>query len=144
MEQRLIPLFLDVDGVLNRWDDEPLSIRPDCADRLDRIVAACAPLYVVLSSSWRRDDDLYRMVRERFVIYDRTRTLASGGPRGDEIDEWLTRHPEFRPGIILDDEPDFHPYQQLVQADGKVGVTRANEQQVIHLVAEDRREIAQG
>ena len=126
-------LFLDVDGVLNTWDETPLqTINEECGRRLDRLIAECAPLYVVLSSAWRKYGDLYRFMRTRFVIHDRTPTLARDGIRGDEIDDWLRRHRYATNHAILDDnvEGQFHPHQHVFHVDGQVGLTDGDVERV--------------
>ena len=136
-------LFLDIDGVLNRWSDTPLqTINDELAGRLDRVLAECAPLYLVLSSAWRKYGDLYRFLRTRFVIYDRTPTLSRDGIRGDEIDDWLGRHPHATNYVILDDESEeeFHSHQheRLVRVDGRVGFSHADAERVRALIARGR------
>lgn len=113
-------LFLDMDGVVNRFEPGE-HILPELAARIDRIVEACAPLYVVLSSSWREDAHFYRLARERFVIYDKTPSFSN--VRGQEIAQWLEEHPEFDRYAILDDWNEFLPGQPLFSTQTNVGIT---------------------
>lgn len=53
---REVLLFLDVDGVANgheRHTNGYCGIRPDCAERLNRILNAVPEAQLVISSSWR-------------------------------------------------------------------------------------------
>ena len=115
-------IALDIDGVLNvdnpmdRMDEEKCIM-------FDKIVVEAAPLYVVLSSSWRKYPDLRSEVERRFVIHGRTPTLASDMLRGDELDDWLKRNRQFTRWAVLDDEDDFYDHQNLFQTDSEEGLT---------------------
>ena len=115
-------LFLDIDGVLaigspmGEMDADRIAI-------LERIVHECRPLYVVLSSSWRKYPDLREEVCRRIVIYSVTPTLPNEASRGDEIAEWLSKHDKFTAHAILDDDGDFHHGQPLFRTNPAVGLT---------------------
>ncbi len=118
-------LFLDVDGVCNdrrfvaahRWrgtygmvDRDKVALVNDVARRTGCLV--------VVSSTWRRDEDFRRCLRRRgaAVRYHRdwrTPRLDDGEPllRGREVEAWLTRNQVARYAIV-DDEDDFMPGQR--------------------------------
>jgi hypothetical protein len=73
---------------------------------------------VVLSSSWRKNEGGFKKVEELLKIkgfigeiIDATPTL--GGKRGNEIEEWLTKHDNIENYVIVDDESDFTDNQIL-------------------------------
>ncbi len=124
-------IFLDMDGVIAsprahmvrehvgdrdlRWID-PISLA-----LLNRLCTEHNAL-VVVSSVWRGDPGFREMFwRAGFTgaFHEdwRTRTEPMAGFRGDDIREWLARHPEVTQHVILDDETDFHPDQPLVVCD---------------------------
>ena len=104
-------LFLDIDGVLNSTETPVGEIEEQYARRLDHIVWQARPLYVVLSSTWRLIADLKRTVDQRFVIFGVTPDMGNGYTRGDEIEVYLDRHPQFTQYAILDDDTDFYGRQ---------------------------------
>ena len=105
-------VFLDLDGVVLS-EKSPLgqSMLPRLLNRLD-------PALFVLVSSLRRT-----MSREYATSGlalggwagqfhpDWSTRVAMGGNRGDEVREWLSRHPEATSWVILDDQRDYHPNQ---------------------------------
>ena len=131
-------LFLDIDGVLND-NSRPMDvIEEHMAAHVDRIVTDAAPLYVVLSSAWRKYSDLLPYVRQRFVIYSTTPTHRAGEPRGGEVEEWLNRNPDFTTYAILDDNNDFFDDQPLFRTEWNVGLTDEIADDVINHINTDR------
>ena len=66
---------------------------------------------IVLSSSWRLSKRCMTMLEEQLrpynlEIFDKTISDPTG-ERGDEIKEWLSRHPEVTHFVILDDDSDM-------------------------------------
>ncbi len=144
-------VFLDFDGVLNSmphlyaiektnkdkpyelWIDE--QIDPVAVERLNTLLERSGA-HVVISSTWRRIhhiDELRSMLTRRgFKYKDRvigttpTRWRDQEGVRqyrGDEIQEWLSGHPEVTAFVILDDESDMvHLVPKLVQTDSQIGL----------------------
>lgn len=122
-------LFLDVDGVLNHRaifvpsrTGGPLC--PDCIGLLRDVVRRTA-CRVVLSSTWRklehhvaqleaaggfpaRHDD-WRTIDLPVEMVDGL--IRNVHKRGDEIAEWLSRHPEVDRYAIVDDDDDMLPEQ---------------------------------
>jgi len=130
-------IFLDIDGVLNCtssfgkgtnhscWVIDPLLVA-----RLNRIVENVDDLTIVLSSSWRyaeakKQIDINALLREQgFIgnpvvertVLDNERVEDGFENRGDEIQLWLTNHPEVERFVILDDDDDMcHLMDHLVQ-----------------------------
>lgn len=126
-------IFLDMDGVLaspraflaqgdartheDRWID-------DIAVRHLSMVCTATQAFVVISSTWRigrtRANFVDLLGRHGFQgdIHMDWKTIDSNSRfRGDEVQEWLGRHPEVKRHVILDDETDYHPGQPLVRCD---------------------------
>lgn len=109
-------LFLDIDGVVNRRENYdrsrntgPYPIDSYCAFLVGRIQLQTG-CEVVLSSSWRHHPEGVQNVSERVVrLLDKTPYLP--GIRGDEVQAWLDKYPEFDKYAILDDDMDFYVYQ---------------------------------
>lgn len=125
-------LFLDMDGVIaspraymvreHVGDRDLRWIDPVAMGLLNRLVKE-HPVKIVVSSVWRGDPEFREMFKRagfKGEFHDdwRTRTdRGLGGFRGDDVNEWLARHPEVTHHIILDDESDFHHGQPLIKCD---------------------------
>ena len=109
-------LFLDIGGVVNKRENYdrskntgPYPIDSYCAFLVGRIQLQTG-CEVVLSSSWRHHPEGVQNVSERVVrLLDKTPYLP--GIRGDEVQAWLDKYPEFDKYAILDDDMDFYVYQ---------------------------------
>lgn len=141
-------LFLDIDGVCNSEDYAKqlyaerghggmIYIDPNAAAKVQRIIKETG-CQVVLSSSWRYDKHLIEIVKKDVCrLLDCTK--LSHGKRGNEVQDWLDRHPQVKQYAILDDDPDFLPHQWLFKTTWKCGITDEIAQAVIdHLTAGDR------
>lgn len=124
-------LFLDIDGVVNSRSttnfDQLYPIDPYMAFLVGKIQldTGCE---VVLSSSWRHHPDGVAAVEKRIVkIKDVTPTKDY---RGDEIIEWLKKHPGVERYAILDDDTDFHDWQPLFKTTFENGLTEEIAKQV--------------
>src|SRR3990167_11516949 len=106
-------LFLDIDGVINcatsnfKTDLWPL-------DRYMAFLVGKIVMYtdakVVLTSTWRNHPEGLAVVEKHIVpIFDKT--SGGGNIRGDQIKEWLDRHPDVERYAILDDDSDMLPEQ---------------------------------
>lgn len=122
-------IFLDIDGVLNHRavftpKTGPAVLCPKAVARFRRLVERSGAK-VVLSSTWRLGDPstcrYIAKLRSAGVLdhaHEDWRTvrlpwplgasIAIDGPcRGDEIAEWLSRHPEITAYVIIDDDSDM-------------------------------------
>lgn len=135
-------LFLDVDGVLNNigvFRDKrfgPIPLDHECIRRLHDVVRATG-CKIVLSSAWRGAPDLERKLAGdmvwkvfRTLGTKRTNPRHKDGStkrlwtkRGEEIAEWLSRHPEVERYAIVDDDSDMLPEQMpfFVQTSAETG-----------------------
>lgn len=130
-------IFLDIDGVLNH-KNSPLcgavfgidyTLLPLLKNILDQTGAK-----IVLSSSWRlsihprlRVKDALASIGAEFI--DCTKYL--GGPRANEIQEWLNRHPEVTDFIILDDDIDAEIVGHFFQTSMNYGLTEKHVKGII-------------
>ena len=116
-------IFLDVDGVLNsmkfdRWLQDHHMKQYYGYELLDQNallnlqdIVFVTGADIVLSSSWRLNDECCEQLRQQLLPYglrfiDKTACLRQED-RGEEIKEWLSRHPEVDHFVILDDEDEF-------------------------------------
>lgn len=133
-------VFLDIDGVLNchrtaiAFGGIPHTTARNGRAALDEVairliggIVRAAGAVIVLSSTWRKHSDWqdYGPALDLPII-DRTPSLA--GFRGQEIDDWLSRHPEVESFAIVDDDRDMTPEQMtfFVHTSGFDGFTWAN------------------
>lgn len=122
-------LFLDIDGVLNRYaSKEP--IEPDCVERLNQIVESTGA-GIVITSSWREWFTPWEMQQLldtagfRGDVIGETPILL-GQPRGAEIRAYLKDEPACR-FAILDDNPDLEGVEDhAVMTDEFEGVSDAD------------------
>lgn len=127
-------LFLDIDGVLNTKNF-------DCFDNrlLDRAKVVLINQFVikhdirvVISSTWRTWYEYEEMKSIFFYagfeqpdrIIGVTDCFSSF--RGDEIDDWLDKHPEVTHYAILDDGFDFYHYHQTIHPFWFEGITEVH------------------
>jgi len=101
-------VFLDIDGVLHPWQSNTLFHR-ECCLLYERIIRRTCAL-TVLSSTWRKYPDQIAMVENILKLLKLDPiygfTIDLGGDvesRGEEILEWLGRHPDVRNWIAIDD-----------------------------------------
>lgn len=138
MAESAAVIFLDMDGVLStprayvaqmdlphpdRWID-PVAVR------YLNVLCRAAGAAVVISSTWRLHETGDRfaanLARWGFAgaLHSDWRTKRLEGLRGDEVREWLSRHPEVQRHVILDDDADFYADQPLVLTDPDGGMMR--------------------
>lgn len=120
-------LFLDIDGVVNNYATMQrfngfIGINPDLAAKVQQIIKVTG-CKVVLSSTWRRDAKSRSHVRKHVCDFiDVTKSIGIGW-RGEEVKEWLSRHPGVTNYAILDDDHDFYDDQPLFSTSFKTGIT---------------------
>ena len=157
-------IFLDVDGVLNSesWyrrraglsDDDavpvPLvlpvrtrsrddEIDPDAVQRLNRLTDLTGAA-LVLSSTWRMaGTDWLTLFLHRHGVRGNIvgATPVLPGPRGDEIEAWLSGHPEVTGFVILDDGADMDRLllERLVRISFRTGLTDGDCERAAALLA---------
>lgn len=133
-------IFLDVDGVLNcsrtrvafagvgnAGNTKNWHKFDDVTVRMIRAVSRKANAPIVLSSVWRILADIPQFA----AFYDLNvidRTKAINGFRGEEIQEWLNRHPHVKNYAIIDDSNDMFENQMthFVQTNGDEGFSYKN------------------
>lgn len=127
-------IFLDFDGVWVNTLGTQLSrtiVDAQAVELISRIVSE-QQVKIVVSSTWRLDEDRLRLhtylnlggFGDSAALHDDFKTLrVRSGFRGDEIDEWLSRHPEVTRYAIIDDDSDFHEHHlnHFVHVDYRVG-----------------------
>lgn len=115
MENKII--FLDIDGVvctlrshfafgdgllMECWDITACHMIKNICKKFD--------LKIVISSVWKADPKLKYYLSIfgliEFLHKDYC-TPNTGKIRGDQIEEWLKKHPEVEDYIIIDDDQDF-------------------------------------
>lgn len=126
-------LFLDIDGVVNcettmQRHRGTIGIDPYMAFLIEKIVIA-TDCKIVLSSTWRHWPDGKEEVEKQVCkLYDITPSIhkteqGDDAIRGDEIEAWLSNHPEVKKYAILDDDSDFYPRQKLFRTSWRTGIT---------------------
>lgn len=122
-------IFLDVDGVLNKFsdydvllDDGYFRINRKLLERFLTLVKDTES-QVVLSSSWRKLDG-GRAFLEKLGITFVGETDGNGRFRGDEIQRYVDSH-NITSYVILDDDSDMLEHQKVnfVQTDPEYGLT---------------------
>ena len=146
-------LFLDIDGVLcnrkalmkHQRRNGMQVLDRDCVARLEALCAAAGEdVRIVVSSTWRkyhsRDDiaghlEHHGMTAAR--LHEDWRTVVLDGFRGDEVAEWLARHPEVKDFLILDDDSDFNEDQlsQLILTSFEPGFTAEDLERALEVFA---------
>ena len=150
-------LFLDVDGVLNQADDFYIYTTPAAHMFFPKIVDMnkvsmlnflltelnkFEPVKIVVSSAWRKDAynleefvELTGIGIEFFHEDWRTDTLGHSdggtGPRPQEVQEWLDKHPQATEWLALDDLPFAFPEANFIKTDGLLGVTFENFEELL-------------
>jgi len=167
-------IFLDVDGVLNRTIDfvpgrGTVVMNKGLCDNLHRLVERTGAK-VVVSSTWRIDyskhaddgefnphtndhhmefcrQDIHWSFHDDWRTEDMTSArsgLMIAVPRGEEIAEWLTRHPEVDKYVILDDNEWMLPYQKpnFVKTDERFGLTNEAVERAVSILGEKKMKLS--
>ncbi len=126
-------IFLDIDGVLvtkEVFEEDPFTDEVSCwmhkfhkpsVDALNHLIEKTGA-FVVISSSWRNmhtfEELKQKFEREgaHFNFHEDWRTIRNyDWKRGQEVSEWLSRHPEITSWASIDDDNDFLPENNLFQ-----------------------------
>lgn len=130
-------IFLDIEGVLINYNAPAAGSEadPQCVARLNALTDRTGAALVV-SSTWRSQglEELTELLRgwgvtapvagitDDLSFLDLTTPI--GLTRGDEVGQWLDRHPDVEDFIILDDDDDMGGLKPfLVRTDENVGLT---------------------
>lgn len=155
-------LFLDIDGVLlagrhwreghqERYPGRAIYTIPPEMQRPMNELFRRAPYQIVVSSTWRRDERCRDHIRAAGIVAPfhadwRTgsghftipgSSLVRADIRGEEIADWLARHPEITRYAILDDDGDMLDEQRpfFVQTDFIEGLTMVHVERLAALLA---------
>ena len=137
-------IFLDVDGVLNRFSKDtgvlmthpaPFMMNPELVDlnivqSFSFVCNKIDDLRVVVSSTWRnhaRDaKDFCEMTHlQPEILHDDWRTIRMNNhnDRHLEVSEWLIRHPEVTHWVAIDDTDYDFPTKHFVMTNSEYGLT---------------------
>ena len=136
-------IFLDVDGVLNNNDTDTrnplgyIGVDDTLCQRLRDIVAATGAK-IVLSSAWRTTPRALPYLWEHCGPTVECVGQTDYYPnkyRGDEIADWLAKHPEVDKFVILDDRTDMSSVQDhLIQTYEDTGITEKEKELAINML----------
>ena len=131
-KDRINVLFLDYDGVINLITPDHRFIQFDraCIDNVSKLCRQF-DLKIVVSSSWRYDDDYDQLLYSHGLGSD-VEVIGctdSLGSREREIMDYLDRNPQIDRFIILDDLPmnELRNYQVLTRMHEGFSERRYNE-----------------
>lgn len=139
-------IFLDIDGVLNRFGGQcgPILAHPDCVKHFNRIVIETDAKVVVISN-WRHlvlNGHMDRLGFEQMLrshgihcsVLDVTTDEVDG--RGWQIREWLSgKYDVIESWVVLEDSPDMLMMgMPIVVTKGNVGLTMMDADEAIKLL----------
>ena len=142
-------LFLDVDGVLNMHNSGGTKTLNRKRLRLLQEIVDTTGCNIVVSSSWR-NSHIYLSLLQRTLkyrnmsIYSITRNLSLYSSfthnsllRGNEIKDWIDRHPDVEQYAIVDDNNEMLDSQQqyFVQTDPNIGLTKDITNKLIQILS---------
>lgn len=150
-------LALDLDGVVNEFCPSSGGIpvarwsKPECVEQLNRVVAE-ADCDVVIASTWRHyvyqgymNLQGFRVLMMAIGFWDSVRIVGftPDGPlfhRGRQIREWWGANPRYDRLVAIDDMELGHAEWgiNLVQTDGRVGLTAEDADRAIALLRGDQ------
>lgn len=152
-------IFLDIDGVLNGHEfneaAQSNSIDRPCMERLNRILRE-TKARIVISSAWRYMVHGGAMTVKGFDYLLRSHGMNAGcvidvtcpdetfdglrkfGDRWQQIELWLSQHPEVTSYVVLDDEPPgliaCNDRDRMVTTDGTIGLTDCDADKAIAIL----------
>ena len=108
------------------------NIDQTCINHLKHLMNKVPDLHIVISSTWRKSHplELFKKNLSEMLkvspdrILDVTPSLGKNGEvRGDEIQDWLNRHPSVTRFAIVDDDSDMaHLHDHLFQTKWESGL----------------------
>lgn len=107
-------IFLDIDGVVTSARSAWYNFDPFVISFL-RHLCKEGHIHIVISSTWRYHykKDFWQTLFENYLHEDHetpyllSKKLSQRACRGDEIQEWLNKHPDVTKYLILDDDSDM-------------------------------------
>lgn len=142
-------VFLDIDGVLNRYGGQfgPILAHPDCVKHFNRIICDTDAKVVVISN-WRHlvlNGHMDRLGFEQMLrshgihcsVLDVTGDNSDGlCVRGWQIRDWLSgRYDKIESWVVLEDSPDkLMLTMPIVVTNGSIGLTKSDAEQAISLL----------
>lgn len=105
-------IFLDIDGVITNiiggWDNWNIY----SVDYL-KFICEEGNVKIVITSTWRKNHDkkFFKSILGKYLHKDYS-TKILNVTRGEEVEEWLSRHLEVDEYLILDDDTDFTSHQK--------------------------------
>jgi hypothetical protein len=145
-------IFLDIDGVLNNMESLRFprirvkssehsysAAHPSCIAALNRIISE-TNARIVISSTWRGIGlevmfEIFHQWGIAGMTVGYTPLWERSFERGDEIADWLSKHPEVTSFVILDDGDDMGVLKhRLVQTDYEIGLTEADADRAIAIL----------
>jgi len=151
-------IFLDFDGVLNKFTDPEslLYLSKECVENLNSLVERSGSK-IVITSQWRT---LYPMVDLRQILINAglkyPRCIIGATPdllgeprvtsRGEEIDKWLKKtEKDIDSFVIIDDEDDMKPFMdRLVQTNYDNGLTKDDIERAVSIISRTNQRKAKG
>lgn len=145
-------LFLDIDGVVLSGEDWGIGkgarYLPPAKIALVKEVCDRAGAVIVISSTWRSDEDLPAQLAHVGLtcLHPDWRTdqewrapngLLMGELRGNQIQRWLDAHPEVGGYAIVDDDSDMLSSQMdhFVHSSFETGITRELADDLVRVLA---------
>ncbi len=143
-KQKVKVLFLDFDGVLNRWNDNVGILSLNLVNNLNTLMDTVPDLRIVVTSCWRMGRSLaglkdvltdFGFKHPKSVIGMTNFSWAdvdedgwTSKKRGIEVKEWLDSDGKWRfdviDFVIVDDMDDMAPFmKKFIQTDGNVGLS---------------------
>lgn len=100
-------VFLDVDGVLNKWTEESAPFNTECCNCLKNLILNTGAV-IVVSSSWREHNKKLGELRDELFkyglsIYDTVPITHPSPKREVEILNYVDSHPDIEEYVVLDD-----------------------------------------
>lgn len=141
-------IFLDFDGVLNRFNDgySLLFLSKECVENLN-LLLECSKAKIVITSQWRvfhPMSDLRLVLVNAGLKYPESvigktpdlLPLPQKTSRGDEIEKWLKEtNKHVDAFVILDDDDDMGLFMdKLVQTDSNIGLTKEKVERALRIL----------
>lgn len=130
--------FLDFDGIFTATRKTLLLGKQfdEDAVRLINMLVSKYDYKIVVTSTWRLNEKYLSLVTylklmgfdSKNLFHSDLTTKSLSSVRGDEIEEWLSRHPHVTEYVIIDDDCDMlnHQFSHLIHVDFREGFCMRN------------------